>query len=40
MVAPLFSHNQRVAEVVDVLNTVDCLAGSDSFVVAFEGEVI
>lgn len=40
VVAPLFSHYQRVAEVIDVLDTVDCFAGSDSFVVVFEGEAM
>ena len=40
IIAPLFSHDQRVTEMVDVLNTVNSFAGSDSFVVVFEGEVI
>lgn len=39
VIAPLLCHDQRVAEVIDVLNPIDCFASSNSFVVVFEGEV-
>ena len=38
VVAPLLSHDKRAREVIDVSGAVDCLTGSDSFVVVFEGE--
>lgn len=40
IVAPLFCNDLRPIEAVGVYNTVDCLTGSDSFVVVFEGEVV
>ena len=40
MIAPLFSHDQRVAEVVDMLNGSYRLTCADTLVVVFEGESI